>query len=26
MVGYVPRKRGAEQASLLSFFKGPSKR
>ena len=25
-VGYVPRKRGAEQASLLSFFKGPSKR
>ena len=22
----VPRKRGAEQASLLSFFKGPSKR
>jgi hypothetical protein len=24
--GYVPRKRGAEQASLLSFFKGPSKR
>ena len=26
MVGYVPRKRGAEQASLLSFFKGHSKR